>query len=124
MDEKPDIFDKFEVIDYEMIQENFEGDLEMAQFSANLFLETYPDILNTVQEIINKKDAKELNEKAHSLKGVTNQIGARKVGHIFYKLEVMGSQGETEGSEEIFAELKPLLEKLTEEAKLLSAMKF
>ena len=103
-----------------MIEDNFEGDIEMAQFSAKLFLETYPDVSGTFGEVIEKKDPKLLNDKAHALKGVTNQIGAKKVGEIFYELEKMGSENSVEGSEELFEKLKPLLEKLNREAKILS----
>ena len=57
----------------------FDDDPEFLAEIVNLFLETYPQLLASIEETISKKDAPGLCRAAHTMKGAVANFGAKAV---------------------------------------------
>lgn len=116
--------DQFKLINKDSLLDIFEGAVEMIPMSAKIYLETYPDPVGFITEYLHSNDLGIINERSHSLKGVTKQFAAKKVFEIFAELELKAKNKESIDADKYITQLTPLLIELTEEIKLLSTLDF
>jgi signal transduction histidine kinase/CheY-like chemotaxis protein len=78
-------------------------------------IETYlaetPRRLARMREAVARSDAADLNFVAHSLKGISAQLGVVRVAEISAQLERMGAEAELGGAEQLLAALERELER-------------
>ena len=88
------------------------GSMEVLRDIAELFLQEYPVWLEQLQQSIATSNADVLRRTAHSVKGSSSYFGTEAIQHLAQKLETMGREQSMADAEEVFAELKRLLELL------------
>ena len=93
--------------------------MERVQEDTDLILELF-DIYTTdfvakrkaLEEAIKKNQVETLRSVAHSLKGSSGNISAKKLHGLFYKLEDMGKKGAVTGAQDILKEVDTQYEAL------------
>jgi len=92
-------------VDFAVIQ-NIYNDEEVLKEIVNVFLEEAPKTIELLAEAIEAKDSKNVKLYAHKLKGLVRHVAARKLSDMLYNLETKGREGELEGSEALFANIR------------------
>jgi CheY-like chemotaxis protein/HPt (histidine-containing phosphotransfer) domain-containing protein len=103
-----------DVFDLSKALEVVDGDMELFEEIARLFLENLPDSIAQIREAIAKSDASAMERAAHSLKGSVGNFVAKRAFEAAYRLEVIGREGR-------LAEADAALSKLEKEFKDLEA---
>jgi two-component system sensor histidine kinase/response regulator len=101
------------VFDLSKALERVEGDLELLQEMADLFLEEYPHMLEEIGHAITAGDAQALQHAAHTLKGSVSNFAADKTTEASFVLEKMGRQQDLACAATALATLKQELARLT-----------
>ena len=101
------------VFDLSKALDRVEGDLELLQEMADLFLEEYPHMLEEIDHAITAGDAQALQHAAHTLKGSVSNFAADKATEASFVLEKMGRQQDLAGAATAFATLTQELVRLT-----------
>lgn len=83
-----------------------EGEPDFAQEMINLFLESAPLLIEALRGAIDAGDAAQLQRNAHTLKGSSASLGARRVSAVCLELEKLGRAGELAGASKWLAELE------------------
>jgi HPt (histidine-containing phosphotransfer) domain-containing protein len=105
-----------EMIDKKQFLENFQYfDNEVILEIINIFINEYPDRMETLKKNIAEKDFDQLKFNAHSLKGVVANFVAPEVQELARQLEMKGAQKELEGAEALFNELHEKADIMLEE---------
>lgn len=112
MQDKKELIDKTKFIDFSQVVENFEDDWSMFQFSLDIFNQSYPDPIKTIDEVFERNDSEEIHRTMHSLKGVFKQIGARSLSESFGNFEAMAEEGKIDEVKKGCMEIKPDIEEL------------
>jgi HPt (histidine-containing phosphotransfer) domain-containing protein len=107
------------VIDKEQFTETFQYfDNEIVVEIINIFLNEYPERIVAITESIKNVDYDSLKFNSHSIKGVIANFVAPTVVEQAKQLEIMGSDTNMDGADEVFAAFKIssalLVEELTE----------
>ncbi|HBY62433.1 MAG TPA: hypothetical protein DEH78_21635 [Solibacterales bacterium] len=100
------------LIDRDVALERVDGDEELLQEVARLFLQEYPQLVDRVRAAISGGNASELEHAAHSLKGSVSNFGAARVVAAAFALERLGRSGATEGGEQLLQVLEESLHPL------------
>jgi CheY-like chemotaxis protein/HPt (histidine-containing phosphotransfer) domain-containing protein len=98
-------------IDLEIIKKIYD-DEEVVKETISIFLEDAPQTIELLSGAIAAKDSNNIKMHAHKLKGLARHFAARKLTDMLYVLETKGREGELEGSEALFAEIRTEFDKL------------
>ena len=101
------------VFDLSKALDRVEGDLELLQEMADLFLEEYPHMLEEIGNAITAGDAQALQHAAHTLKGSVSNFATDKTTEASFVLEKMGRQQDLACAATALATLKQELARLT-----------
>jgi CheY-like chemotaxis protein len=82
------------------------GDKELLQEIAGLFIKSATDSLAQIREGIVKSDADAIENAAHSLKGSVANFGAKRAFEAAYRLERLGREGKLREAEKARSELE------------------
>src|SRR5215470_14137761 len=93
------------VFDLSKALDRVEGDLELLQEMADLFLEEYPHMLEEIGRAITGGDALALQHAAHTLKGSVSNFAADRATETSFVLEKMGRQHDLANAATAFATL-------------------
>ncbi len=103
-------------IDKTQFNDNFQYfDKEIVLEIIDIFINEYPDRITAISESINKKDYDAIKFNSHSIKGVIANFIAPEVEQKARELEIMGSNQNIDGIDEIFAAFKALSAEMVEE---------
>ncbi|TVU52203.1 MAG: response regulator [Arthrospira sp. PLM2.Bin9] len=102
-------------------------EIEALEEVAEMYIESAPELLKTIQIALQKNDPIALKQAAHSLKSISGTLGAFGLSELCLQLEIMGRQGVDAGVPipqpsagsfytQIQAELERVKEALTNEA--------
>ena len=83
----------------------------------NIFLEEYPQRMETLQTNINERDFDQLRFNAHSLKGVVANFVAPEVQELAKTLELKGANKDIKDLDTIYNELKDKADVMVSELK-------
>jgi HPt (histidine-containing phosphotransfer) domain-containing protein len=107
-----------EMIDKKQFLENFQYfDNEVVLEIINIFIDEYPERMETLKKNIDEKDFEQLKFNAHSLKGVVANFVAPEVQELARQLELKGASNELSGAESIYKELHEKADLVIEELK-------
>jgi len=81
-----------EIFDPQIILENLMGDTELAGSILEAFLSDIPNQIETLQEYLDKNEAKDVERQAHTIKGASASIGARALQNLCFKIETAGNK--------------------------------
>lgn len=76
-----------EAIDVQEVLERVQNDYELLLELLDIFQDDYKDKRKAITAAVNKKNAEELRNIAHSLKGASSNISAKKIHAHFSLLE-------------------------------------
>ncbi len=98
--------------------ENFQYfDKEVVLEIINIFLEEYPQRMETLQTNIKERDFDQLRFNAHSLKGVVANFVAPEVQELAKTLELKGANKDIKNLDTIYNELKDKADVMVSELK-------
>lgn len=89
-----------------------DGDLPFLKELAGLFLQQRPNQLELIAQAVAERDAEQLMQAAHSLKGSVGNLSGNAVYELSLRLEKKGRDGDLNGVEQELADLKTEMEKL------------
>jgi two-component system, sensor histidine kinase and response regulator len=105
--------------------ERVEGDASLLREMAELFLKNYPGLLEEIHRAIERKDAKRLEQAAHTLKGSVGNFPARAAFEAARELERLARRGDfaqvagaCQALDDELQRLKPRLESLEKEVRI------
>lgn len=101
-----------QVFNLKELLERTEGDELLLKEMVRLFLDMFPELLDSIDRAIKEGDTEELRQNAHTLKSAAGSIGANRVFSAAYNLEQAGRKNEIESAIKKFGELKVRLEEL------------
>ena len=93
-------------VDEERFLATVGGDTDLAAEIAGVYLSEGPERLHAIQAAVAAGDAEELESAAHSLKGILLTLAATSSAAIAQRLELMGRQGELDGTADTLKELE------------------
>ncbi|MDX9754288.1 MAG: response regulator [bacterium] len=103
---------RFEMIDMEAMLDRVDGDKEIIQEIAKIYIEEAPSMLEKVREAVAQQDPKALEHHAHTLKGVVSNFAAETARRLSLELEEMGRKCDLQTAPAVLAALEDALEKL------------
>lgn len=103
---KDQFIDNFQYFDKEVVLE-----------IINIFIEEYPERLQTIQKNIDDGDFDQLRFNAHSIKGVIANFIAPEVQVLAKELEMKGTNKDNEGVDELYDHFKEKADQMLEELK-------
>jgi HPt (histidine-containing phosphotransfer) domain-containing protein len=83
-----------------------EGKPNILEKAIRLYFSYTPKLLKNIQKAISKKDAKTVDEEAHSLKTSAAQLGATKLSMLCKELEIMGRKNSLKNAEELLLKIE------------------
>ncbi len=108
------------MIDKKQFLENFQYfDNEVVLEIINIFIDEYPERMESLQKNIDEKDFDQLKFNAHSLKGVVANFVAPEVQELAKQLEIKGTNQDLTNVEALFKELKEKTRSVIEELNVL-----
>lgn len=95
-----------ESIDLSKAMEVVDGDRRLLKELVGEFLVLFPKQLVELQEVITKRNNKQLERKAHSFKGAVCNFGAERAYSLAYELENLGKESRMDEAIDVFNRLK------------------
>ncbi len=102
-----------DVIDRTDVLARFEGDAELFQEVAELFLEDCPERMTHVRDALARRDCDALQRAAHSLKGSAGNFGAAATVEAALRVELLARAGDLAHAGEACAVLEQEAARLT-----------
>ena len=94
-----------EPIDLKEVLERVQDDKDLLLELFDIFQEDYKVKRKTIDELVEKKDFEQLKAIAHSLKGASGNISAKKVHAIFIQLEQMAKNKDLSQAKDLLSNL-------------------
>ena len=114
--------DNLAVFDREAALERVDGDEELFQEIAELFLEDFAEDVTSVKQAVAAGDATAIDHAAHKIKGSVGNLGGVAAQQVAFELEQIGRSGDAGQAPEVLPrllaeldKLKTLLEKVAKE---------
>ena len=108
------------MIDKATFNSNYEiFDREIVKEIIDIYISEYPERMINLEKNIKENDLDSLYKNAHSMKGVTANFFDKATEEFARQLESKGKDGDANGLEDIFAELKKASESLVDELEAL-----
>ncbi|MGA1863800.1 MAG: Hpt domain-containing protein [bacterium] len=85
--------------DMAIITSNFDGDLEFFKEIFEIFLETYPNQIETIRKMILENNPESVERAAHRLAGSLTNFNISGIKDTALKLEKMGKEKRLKGAE-------------------------
>ena len=93
---------------------SFENDHDLFGELVDIFINDYPQMLDTLRNTLKSSDAKTLTRTAHSLKGMLRNFQAENAADTAYTLEQMGRNGILADADQIVDSLADQLEQVAQ----------
>ena len=93
-----------DVVDLNEVLERVQGDKELLAELFDIFLEDCPTRITAIKEAIQAKDVTKLKDAAHSLKGASGNISAKRLHQLFLKMEQAAKNSDLTGVEVLLRE--------------------
>ena len=83
---------RFSTLDYSLALERVGGDEALLREIAQLFLDEYPELMQSLKKAVTDGQAEEVYRAAHTLKGSLGTLAAETAFQCALRLETMGRQ--------------------------------
>jgi len=90
------------------------GDMELYRQLAEIFVQTCPSFVERIGDAIHRKDFRELQIAAHTLRGAAGTLGIEEVMGVAEELETVGARGDADEAKRVYEELTILAANLGE----------
>ena len=101
-------------LDHDRIIKSFENDHHLFEELVEIFINDYPQMLNTLRSTLESSDAKTLARTAHSLKGMLRNFQADAAADTAYTLEKFGREGTLDDADQILDSLADQLDQVAQ----------
>ena len=101
-----------EVIDLNEVLERVQNDRELLIELLDIFLEDCPAKVNAIEEALEKNDFAQLRDIAHSMKGASGNISAKRIYELFLQIEQMTKNNDISAIPQCLKELDAQLQDL------------
>ncbi|GEM_PF-2877625 len=91
------------IVDFAQAAEMVDGDKDFYLELTEIFFGEYDNLRQSIEVAIQQKNAKELNQSAHTAKGALGNLCAISARDLASKLELMGVKANFDDAESIFA---------------------
>ena len=98
---------------------SFENDHDLFEELVDIFINDYPQMLNTLRDTLKSSDVNTLTRTAHSLKGMLRNFQAEAAADTAYTLEKMGREGTLVDADQIVDNLAEQLDQVARKLKQL-----
>ena len=92
-----------QVLDIEEVLDRVQDDKELLLELFDIFQDDYSEKRRQIKEAIGKNDIEQLRNIAHSLKGASSNISAKRIYSLFSQIEHLAAQGDISGIGEVMA---------------------
>jgi len=99
-------------IDMEVALGRVDGDAELLQELAGIFLDEYPRMMSDIRAAIGNHDCEALQRAAHALKGSVGNFGAEGTAESALRLETMGRNADLSDVEKALVDLEQEMERV------------
>ena len=96
---------------------SFENDQQLFEELVEIFLDDFPQMLNTLRDSLMSSDAKTFKRTAHSLKGMLRNFQAEAAAETAFELEQIGEQGKLDDADRIVDSLAAQLDDVARKRK-------
>lgn len=110
-------FTNDDVWDYDAMMERMLHDHSIAETIIHLFLEDTPKELEKLGVAIEKKDAKEIRLRSHSIKGSASNVSGLAVKKTAEEIEKQAIQNDLKNVEHLYSSLKKQYSELSKKIK-------
>ncbi len=100
------------MFDFDEVTERCGGDKDLAIELLQMFHDSWPESLDTIEAAIADQDADLLERTAHTLKGTASTLSAGEVSKIAYDLQVAGKNADFETSRTLTQKLARALKRV------------
>ena len=107
-----------DVFDSDAYIERLEGDTELINEIADMFLQESPSLVTGLGKVVSDHDPSAIEHHAHEIKGWVGNLSASRCFEIAQTMENMGHSGNLEGIEELYNTITNEIENLNKELKL------
>ncbi len=104
--------DAVSMFDFDEVTERCGGDKELAIELLQMFHDSWPESLDTIEAAIADQDADLLERTAHTLKGTASTLSAGEVSKIAYDLQVAGKNADFDASRTLTQKLARALKRV------------
>jgi two-component system, sensor histidine kinase and response regulator len=108
------------ILDVTAALEHVEGDRELLEELAHLFIEGSPASLDDIRRALSERDAHRLERLAHTIKGSSASLGANRVSEAALVLEMRARSGALENAGELIDSLQAELDRALPELESLT----
>ncbi len=106
--------EKEELLDFNIIQGlkdlGSEDDKSFLKEVVGLYLEQAPGLMENIKKYFNENNALKMSQEAHSMKGASLNIGAKKMSEVCKSIELKGKANDLDGLPELIKELDEVYE--------------
>ena len=106
-------------LDRDNLIKSFENDRGLFKELVEIFVNDYPQMINTLRTSLKALDAETFSRTAHSLKGMLRNFQAETAADTAFDLEKKGKQGELDGTDAILENLAAQLDEVAQKLKQL-----
>jgi len=92
--------DNTDIIDLDELKEIMDNDMELIGECFREFNKDWPEAFGNIAKAVEVKDASQLDETAHKLKGTLRYLAADQAQKAAYELELAGKEQNLENLEE------------------------
>jgi PAS domain S-box-containing protein len=100
-------------LDYSVLLNRTEGDMELARELVGLFLDDCPKLMADIRATVERGDCEALTHVAHTIKGAVGYFPESNAFDVALRLEMMGRENNRHGVGEALAELELEITRLT-----------
>ena len=108
---------KGDSLDRAGLMRSFENDHSLLKELVEIFINDYPQMLNTLRKSLETTDAKTFSRTAHSLKGMLRNFQAEAAADTAFDLEKRGKQEQLDGVDQIIEILAEQLDQVARKLK-------
>lgn len=101
-----------DAIDFDSALERLDGDRDLFDELTHVFEQECPKVIEAMRHAIATRDAKALEQQAHTLKGSSANLGAFAVSHAAAEIERLAKNEAVEGASDQFRILQEEVERL------------
>ena len=101
-----------ESLDLNEVLQRVQNDRELLIELFNIFFEDCPGKMSNLKSAVQKKDFNSIRDIAHSMKGASGNISAKKIHNSFFKIEQMGKNSDLNGIDGLIKDLEEQIKEL------------
>jgi CheY-like chemotaxis protein/HPt (histidine-containing phosphotransfer) domain-containing protein len=106
-------------LNQDVLIKSFNEDYSLFKELVEIFVNDYPQMLNSLRKSLKADDAETFIRNAHSLKGMLRNFEAEAAADTAFDLEKKGKQGELDGTDQIIDRLADQIDEVAQNLKQL-----